>query len=244
MDQSTNGLPEQAVNYLQKKRIPDLIEHILHELIVHQPENPLKYLAQTLASPVTLKLILCGPPAGGKHTQAEMLSEKFGLVLVSARDLLTKEVSRGGGAAKQIDAAMGKGELVADSVVTDLIHDRLKQEDAVKKGWLLEGFPRTKNQALSLQTAGLLPKAFIHIDLPEATISERVEGRRVDPKTGRTYHLTFDPPTDPDVISRLEQRADDTKERANRRLAAYQRNTIEIEHCYKSVIHRVCRMFF
>eukprot|EP01061_Rhynchopus_euleeides_P016882 TRINITY_DN28221_c0_g1_i2.p1 TRINITY_DN28221_c0_g1~~TRINITY_DN28221_c0_g1_i2.p1 ORF type:complete len:267 (+),score=94.04 TRINITY_DN28221_c0_g1_i2:306-1106(+) len=239
MDQSTNGLPEQAVNYLRNKKIPDLMEHLLHELVVHQPENPLKFLAQTLSSPVTLKLILCGPPAGGKKTQCEMLSEKFGLVHVSARDLLTKEVTTGSSVGKLIESHMVRGELVPDSVIVDLIQARLSQDDAVKKGWLIEGFPRTKNQALSLQTAGLIPQAFIHIDLPETVVTERIEGRRHDPVTHRVYHLAFDPPSDPEVISRLEQRVDDTKERASKRLAAYYRNTVEIEHCYKSVIHRI-----
>ena len=240
MDQGNNSLPETAVQYLREKQIPDLIEHLLHELIIHQPEDPLKFLSQVLSQPVTLKLILCGPPAAGKKTQSEALCKQFGLVHIGARDLLQAEASKGTAIGKNIEASMARGELVPDATIIDLIQKRLAESDAVQKGWLIEGFPRTKNQALSLQTSGFIPQAFMHIDIPADVIAERIEGRRFDPVTSKVYHLAFDPPTDPEVMSRLEQRGDDTRERSERRLAAYYRTTAEIELCYKSAIHRVC----
>ncbi|KAJ9442226.1 adenylate kinase [Diplonema papillatum] len=233
------NLPESVVAYLRDKRVPDLMERLLHELIVNQPDDPLSFLAGVLSTPVVPKVMLCSPPAGGKATQSRMLVEKYNLVRISSSELLRTEVKNGTPIGKQAEPFMMKGEMVPDSIVNALVDQKLNGPEATKNGWLLEGYPRCKNQALALQMAGHIPQVFFFLDVPDAVVMERLEGRRIDPETGRVYHLAFDPPTDGDVLARLEQRPDDAKDRAKKRLANYHRNINEVEDCYRSCFFRV-----
>eukprot|EP01064_Diplonema_japonicum_P034419 TRINITY_DN7116_c3_g1_i1.p1 TRINITY_DN7116_c3_g1~~TRINITY_DN7116_c3_g1_i1.p1 ORF type:complete len:287 (+),score=49.61 TRINITY_DN7116_c3_g1_i1:71-862(+) len=233
------NLPGEAVAYLRDKNIPDLMEHLLHELIVHQPEEPLKFLSKVLSSPVVLKVLLLAPPAGGKKAQGNYIAESFGVVKIDALELLEEEKNRNTKLGKEIENHMLKGELIPDSVMENLVTTRLQQEDACSRGWLLVGFPRTRNQALALQTAGCLPQALISITLSPEVAAERTEGIRIDPVTSKQYHLAFDPPEAPEVLSRLQKPATATREQCLRRLAGYNRNIAEVEGCYRSCLHRV-----
>ena len=114
---------------------------------------------------------------------------------------------------------MQAGELVGDHIITNIVLDRLKEDDCKEKGWLLDGFPRTEAQAESLMAAtadpdsGILPPdAFVVLDVPSEILVERVVGRRSDPETGKIYHMTFNPPETEEIADRLIQRADDTEE--------------------------------
>jgi adenylate kinase len=109
-----------------------------------------------------------------------------------------------GNAAKEF---MDRGELVPDNVIIDLVVDRLAQDDCKANGFLLDGFPRTAAQAEALKEAGVEIDAFILMDVPAEVLVERVEGRRLDPETGKIYHMTFSPPENDEIADRLTQRA-------------------------------------
>eukprot|EP01062_Namystynia_karyoxenos_P074811 TRINITY_DN71840_c0_g1_i1.p1 TRINITY_DN71840_c0_g1~~TRINITY_DN71840_c0_g1_i1.p1 ORF type:complete len:264 (+),score=109.92 TRINITY_DN71840_c0_g1_i1:86-877(+) len=236
MDQGAR-LPEDALAYLKEKNIPDIMEHILHELIIRQPEKPLEFLADVLAQPAVPQLIIAGPPAAGKGTQSHLVAQRFKVVHVSAGDLLREEVAQGTKRAKDAAAHMDHGELVPDELVIELVLQRLCKEDVKKQGWLLDGFPRTRNQALALQGAGLMPQLFALIDVPDEELVQRAEGRRTDPVTKRTYHMTLSPPPeDAEIRGRLERRADDEPEPFARHLACWRRNCAEMMTCYRSVV--------
>lgn len=173
-----------------------------------------------------LNLILLGPPGAGKGTQAARLTEDFGLPHIATGDILRAAVAAETDLGREAKRYMDAGELVPDSVITGVILDRIKQDDA-RDGFLLDGFPRTVDQADSLataieQTGRRLTGAFL-ITAPDDVVVKRISGRRMDPKTGRIHHVDFDPPEGD--AGELVQRDDDREETVRKRLAVYHQQT-------------------
>ncbi|OWZ06937.1 Adenylate kinase [Phytophthora megakarya] len=118
---------------------------------------------------------------------------------------------------------MDRGELVPDDLVVDVVLGRLGEPDCKTRGWLLDGFPRTSAQARALLNAqgGLAaPDCVLELEVPDKEVIRRIAGRRVDPATGKTYHIEFNPPP-ADVVNRVVQRSDDTEEKIITRLAQF-----------------------
>jgi adenylate kinase len=175
-----------------------------------------------------MKLILLGAPGAGKGTQASFLCQHFGIPQISTGDMLRAAVKAGtplGLAAKKV---MDAGGLVSDDIIIGLVQERLKQPDCAK-GFLFDGFPRTLPQAEALKSAGVALDFVLEIDVPDAAIIERMSGRRVHPGSGRTYHVTYNPPkvADRDDVTGepLVQRDDDKEETVRKRLQVYQQQT-------------------
>jgi adenylate kinase len=106
-------------------------------------------------------------------------------------------------------------------------------------GWLLDGFPRTLAQAKALADAGVIADAFIFLNVPDSVLVERVVGRRTDPATGKIYHMTFSPPTDDEIMTRLEQRSDDTEEKVKVRLEQFHANVDAVRGSYADIAMEV-----
>lgn len=175
-----------------------------------------------------MRLILLGAPGAGKGTQAAFLCQKFGIPQISTGDMLRAAVKAGtelGLAAKKI---MDAGGLVSDDIIIGLVKDRITQPDCVK-GFLFDGFPRTIPQAEAMKAAGVKIDFVLEIDVPDSSIIERMSGRRVHVASGRTYHVTFNPPKVPgkdDVTGEdLIQRDDDKEETVRKRLDVYHQQT-------------------
>lgn len=100
---------------------------------------------------------------------------------------------------------------------------------------MLDGFPRTQAQAQALADDGITGDCFIMLNVPDSALIERVVGRRSDPETGDIYHMTFNPPTDPEVEARLEQRSDDTEEKVKVRLGQYHANVDAVKGSYTDI---------
>uniref|UniRef100_A0A803M510 adenylate kinase n=1 Tax=Chenopodium quinoa TaxID=63459 RepID=A0A803M510_CHEQI len=160
-----------------------------------------------------LRIMISGAPASGKGTQCELITDKYGLVHIAAGDLLRAEISSGSENGKRAKEYMDKGQLVPDEIVVMMVKDRLMQPDSQEKGWLLDGYPRSLSQAIALKDFGFQPDLFILLEVPEELLVERVVGRRLDPVTGKIYHLTYSPPENDEIASRLTQRFDDTEEK-------------------------------
>lgn len=183
-----------------------------------------------------MRFVLLGPPGAGKGTQATRLAAAYGIPPVSTGDIfranLRDETPVGLKAREYMDA----GELVPDEVVNDMVADRLKAGDTAN-GFLLDGYPRTVGQAEWLEQhladQGLPLDVVLKFDVPEDVLIERLTGRRVHEPTGRTYHLTFDPPPDDVDPSELVQRPDDTEEVVLNRLDVYRRDTAPLEAFYR-----------
>lgn len=166
--------------------------------------------ASTVGSP--LKIIIAGAPGSGKGTQCEYITSSYGLIHLSTGDILRAAVKEGTELGKQAKDFMDAGKLVPDELIIGVICDRLNESDCKDKGWLLDGFPRTKAQADALTAAGMSPDCFLFLDVKEDILVERVTGRRIDPETGAIYHLKYKPPPS-EVAERLIQRNDDTEEK-------------------------------
>lgn len=175
-----------------------------------------------------MRLILLGAPGAGKGTQANFIREKFGIVQISTGDMLRAAVKAGtalGLAAKKI---MDEGGLVHDDIIVGLVKERIAQPDCAN-GFLFDGFPRTIPQAEAMQQAGVDIDYVLEIDVPDANIIDRMSGRRVHLASGRSYHLTYNPPkvanVDDETGEPLVQRDDDKEETVKKRLAVYHEQT-------------------
>ena len=182
-----------------------------------------------------MRLILIGPPGAGKGTQAEYLVERFQIPHVSSGDMLRAAVAAGTELGKQADGFMKAGQLVPDELVIAMIIERTAQPDCAK-GFILDGFPRTRPQAealaVDLDKAGMTLDAVVLIEVPDRLILERITGRRMDPETGDIYHVQFKPP--PAAIAhRVVQRKDDTEEACTARLEKYHAETAPIIPFYR-----------
>jgi adenylate kinase len=182
-----------------------------------------------------MRMILIGPPGAGKGTQALRLVDRYRIPHISSGDMLRSAVQEGTDLGKQADGYMKRGALVPDDLVIAMVIERIGKDDC-KKGFMLDGFPRTRPQAEALDqamaTAGVALDAVVLIKVPDELIIERITGRRSDPETGAIYHVKFNPP-DPDIAGRLVQRKDDTEEACNARLEKYHSETAPIIPFYR-----------
>jgi len=184
-----------------------------------------------------MRLILLGAPGAGKGTQAQFICEKFAIPQISTGDMLRAAVKAGtelGIAAKKI---MDAGGLVSDEIIIGLVKDRLTQPDC-SKGYLFDGFPRTIPQAQAMKDAGVPIDYVLEIDVPFDAIIDRMSGRRVHPASGRTYHVTFNPPKvegkDDVTGEALIQRDDDKEETVRKRLQVYNDQTRPLVEYYST----------
>lgn len=182
------------------------------------------------------RIIIAGAPASGKGTQCEWIKKQFNVVHISTGDLLRDAVKAGTDVGKTAKGYMDKGQLVPDDLIIDLVQQRLNQSDCKAQGWLLDGFPRTESQAEALNKAGVVPDVFILIDVPDEILVERVCGRRLDPQTGKIYHIKFSPPESKEVVDRLVQRSDDNEETIKVRIATFHKNIGSVINSYKNIL--------
>ncbi len=184
-----------------------------------------------------MRLILLGPPGAGKGTQAAFITEAYGIPQISTGDMLRAAVKAQTPLGIEAKKVMDSGGLVSDDIIIGLVQDRLQQPDC-SKGYLFDGFPRTIPQADALKQADVRLDFVVEIVVPDENIIERMSGRRVHPASGRSYHVTFNPPKAPDVDDvtgePLVQRDDDREETVRHRLTVYQQQTRPLVDYYSS----------
>ena len=179
-----------------------------------------------------MHILLMGPPGAGKGTQAANLVKEFGIPHISTGDMFRAAVKEGTELGLQAKACMDAGKLVPDEVTIGIVKERLAKPDC-KKGFILDGFPRTVEQADALtgilKELGLSLTAALNITVPAADLIERAVGRRICKKCGATYHVKFNPPQKAGVCDTcagdLYQRADDSEETMKNRLSVYEAQT-------------------
>ncbi len=179
-----------------------------------------------------MNLILLGPPGAGKGTQAAMIVEKYNIPHISTGDIFRENIKNGTKLGKKAQSYMNKGELVPDSLVIEIAEDRLRKDDC-KDGFLLDGFPRTVEQAVALDAfladEGKKVDHVLDIDVEKPELMKRITGRRVCQACGATFHITGMPPKKEGICDKcggeLIQRADDTEETAENRIEVYNSQT-------------------
>lgn len=184
-----------------------------------------------------MKLIFLGAPGAGKGTQAEFVCKELGIPSISTGNILREAIARETELGLLAKSYMDKGDLVPDEVVISIIAERLKADDC-KKGFLLDGFPRTIPQAEALDKMGIYMDKVVSIEVPDEVIIERMSGRRSCLKCGATYHVQNKKPANEGVCdncgSELTIRADDKPETVKSRLATYHEQTEPLKDFYKS----------
>jgi len=174
--------------------------------------------------------VLFGPPGAGKGTQASRISSLTGKPQVSTGDMLRAAVASGSELGAEAKGYMEAGLLVPDEVIIGLISERLQEPDAVS-GLLLDGYPRTIAQAEALAEVEEV-STVISIEVPDEAIVERIVGRRMDPETGKIYHIRFNPPP-AELSERVIQRKDDNEDTVWNRLSAYHEQTAPLADWYE-----------
>ena len=179
-----------------------------------------------------MKIIMLGAPGAGKGTQAERIADKYDIPHISTGDIFRANIKAGTELGVKAKAYMDKGQLVPDSLTIDLVMDRISQSDC-NGGYILDGFPRTIPQAVSLTNAlkdrGEALNFAINVHVPDEKIVSRMSGRRACPGCGYTYHLVFAAPKQEGICdkcgSELVLRDDDKPETVKKRLAVYHNQT-------------------
>lgn len=188
-----------------------------------------------------LRIILLGAPGAGKGTQATLICEKLHLPKISTGDMLRAEISAGTSLGQRVQQIIANGQLVHDGLMIDLLMKRIKQPDC-RNGFLLDGFPRTVEQAealdIVLRGLNIAIDHVIYIHVQDEDIIKRLSGRRMHLTSGRTYHVLFNPPkeTDRDDITGepLTQREDDTEAVVRKRLQIYHQETEPVIKWYQT----------
>lgn len=205
-------------------------------------------------------MMLFGAPGAGKGTQGPRIVDELGIPQLSTGDMLREAVAAGTEVGKQAKAVMAAGGLVSDDIVIGIIADRIKEADC-KTGFILDGFPRTQEQANALDAMlaknGEVVSLVMAFDVDPAVLEERICGRWIDKASGRSYHVKFAPPKsmkvgadgkpvkesmkDDQTGVQLIQRPDDTAEALIKRLDGYQNQTVPILSHYapKGIVRTV-----
>jgi len=186
------------------------------------------------------RIVLLGPPGAGKGTQAKLMQKQIGTPHISTGDLLRAAVASRSELGRAAQAYMSRGELVPDSLVVDMIDQRLQQNGA-DPSFLLDGFPRNVAQAEALENLlsqqGIPLHHVISLNVPREELVRRLSGRRTCRQCGAMYHVTFDPPATPGVCDRcggeLYQRDDDREDTIRARLVVYDKSTAPLSAFYR-----------
>ncbi len=195
-----------------------------------------------------MNVILLGPPGAGKGTQAKRLFAEVGIPQISTGDILREAVRQRTKLGKLAAPLMQAGQLVPDDLVIKIVEERLRQPDAAR-GFVLDGFPRTIQQAEALEAvlakSGKEVDAVISLEVPESTLIDRISGRRSCAKDGTVYHVAQNPPKRAGFCdkcnSRLIQRDDDQEDKVRERLAVYARQTAPLKAFYaqRGLLHSI-----
>ena len=182
-----------------------------------------------------MRIVLLGAPGAGKGTQAKLLHDHFGIPQISTGEMLRQAVQNGASLGKEAKRFMDRGELVPDSVILDLVNERLSAGDS-RRGFLLDGFPRTIAQAeafeIMLAERKLTLDGAVSLRVPSAILVARLSGRRTCRQCGAMYHVRFNPPKADRVCDRcggdLYQRDDDREETIEARMEVYERQSAPV----------------
>lgn len=188
-----------------------------------------------------MNLILFGPPGAGKGTQAQFLVESYKIPQISTGDMLRAAVKQRTPLGLKAQEIMQQGGLVSDEIVLGIVEERLALDDC-RAGFVLDGFPRTIQQAdalaVMLQRCGRSIEHVVSLEVDNEEIVKRLSGRRSCPDCGKGYHVIYDAPKQADICdscgTKLVQRDDDREQTVRNRLAVYEQQTAPLKEYYRS----------
>ncbi|KAL8844051.1 MAG: hypothetical protein Q9205_006783 [Flavoplaca limonia] len=196
---------------------------------------------QTKADSPSVRMILMGPPGAGKGTQAPKIKEKYCACHLATGDMLRSQVAKKTALGREAKKIMDQGGLVSDEIMIGMIKGELENNKECKKGFILDGFPRTIAQAERLddmlQAKQQKLQHAVELQIDDGLLVSRITGRLIHPASGRSYHKIFNPPRETmkdDVTGEpLIQRSDDNAETLKKRLGAYHEQTSPVVAYYQ-----------
>lgn len=234
MDQTKRPLliPPEFATYAEQHGLFDLYKRLLEQVIISKPPNPIAFMIEMLKrdNNDVPQIVILGPPASGKRTISKMVSNKLRTAHLTPDNLVSEAETD---LKTEAQAFIKKNQTLPTDLWVKIVEERMKLFDCVKKGWVMEGFPQTKEQAQALQAIGIFPKHCVILDSPDTVLIERAQGKRVDPTNGDIYHTTFDWPNNPDIQNRLKEVDGYTEEDMINKLIVYHRHFEGIFDCYK-----------
>nr|XP_021529778.1 adenylate kinase 8 isoform X3 [Aotus nancymaae] len=237
MDATTapHRIPPEMPQYGEANHIFELMQNMLEQLLIHQPEDPIPFMIQHLHrdNDNVPRIVILGPPASGKTTIAMWLCKHLNSNLVTLESLILNEFSYTATDARRLYL---QRKAVPSALLIQLIQERLAKEDCVKRGWILDGIPETREQALRIQTLGIAPRHVIMLSAPDTVLIERNLGKRIDPQTGEIYHTTFDWPPESEIQNRLMVPEGISELETARKLLEYHRNIVRIIPSYPKIL--------
>jgi len=194
-------------------------------------------------------VILFGPPGSGKGTQSKMIAEEMGIPHIATGDIMRQAISEGTELGQKVREFVGRGLLVPDEIVIQIIEERLKKDDS-KKGFILDGFPRTVPQAIALdelfEKLGIRDYKIIWLDVPDEEILKRMSGRRTCKSCQSVYNIYFNPPKLEGICDicggELVIREDDKEEKVRKRLEVFREQTMPIIDYYQKKNRKITKI--
>ncbi|KAI4882208.1 hypothetical protein NFI96_034144, partial [Prochilodus magdalenae] len=233
--------PEMSI-YAEKHEIFDLIQTLVRSLIIDKPLDPIQYLIEMLkrdsieeVSNFQYQGLCCWDHQlqGKEPLYAKKLCEHIGAIHITASDILKDRTDLTRAAQEYTE----KNQEIPRGLWIKLIQERLSKADCVRRGWVLEAIPKTREEALCLQEAGIAPEHVVVLQAPDTVLIERSLGKRIDPVTGDVYHLTFMWPESPEVAQRLERPQGLISEDVmSRQLQAYHREAHALQCTYQNCL--------
>ncbi|XP_005272226.1 adenylate kinase 8 isoform X1 [Homo sapiens] len=210
-------------------------QNMLEQLLIHQPEDPIPFMIQHLHrdNDNVPRIVILGPPASGKTTIAMWLCKHLNSSLLTLENLILNEFSYTATEARRLYL---QRKTVPSALLVQLIQERLAEEDCIKQGWILDGIPETREQALRIQTLGITPRHVIVLSAPDTVLIERNLGKRIDPQTGEIYHTTFDWPPESEIQNRLMVPEDISELETAQKLLEYHRNIVRVIPSYPKIL--------
>ncbi|XP_059869252.1 adenylate kinase 8 isoform X1 [Delphinus delphis] len=237
MDATTapHRIPPEMPQYGEANHVFELMQNMLEQLLIQQPKDPITFMIEHLQrdNDYVPKIVILGPPASGKTTIAMWLGKHLNSNLLSLESLIAKECSSLAASAR---THYQKFQTLPNMLLVRLLQERLREEDCVRRGWILDGIPETREQALLIQTLGVSPRHVIVLSAPDTVLIERNLGKRIDPQTGEIYHTTFDWPPESEIQNRLIVPAGISEGETARRLLEYHRNIVRILPSYPKIV--------
>lgn len=225
-------VPPEFATYAEEHELFETFKRLLGELIVHKPEDPLAFLIDALKrdNDDVPQVLILGPPSSGKRSIAKLICGKLRTAHLTKESIIEEAEA---GFKNEAKKHLNDGTPVPTELWVNMIKNRVSLFDAVKKGWVMDGFPETREQALALQATGIYPKHCVLLDAPDMVLIERSTGKRIDSKTGDIYHVTFDWPNNRDVIERLTECQGTSEADMIERLVVYHRHIDGLLKCYE-----------
>ncbi|TPX54498.1 adenylate kinase [Powellomyces hirtus] len=216
---------EALAAYADKHELFDLFESITARMVIEKPDDVIQFMIEQLQKPETHGIVIIGPPTAGQARASEQLALHLDAVQISTGRLLSTAIERQTSLGSQARPYLERGDYVPDNIMLGLVSARLQDPEVMMRGFVLEGFPRTKEQAKGLISRGIIPTRVIVFDVPDEVVVENQTLLRIDPMTNRLYHArTAPPPDNPTILGRLIQRQTDTEAAVRARLSQYRRH--------------------